>query len=70
MPGPRAAARAGIDRSIADLLAQLGQIREVGVLFAPTGRRRDPTLRMTLSAMTEEQQRLYAALDLDRYRAA
>lgn len=60
--------RAGIDGSIAHLLEQLGQIREVGVLFAPTGGRRDLTLRMTLSAMSEEQQKLYAALDLDRYR--
>jgi len=65
----RELSRAGIDRSIAHILEQLGQIREVGVLFAPTGRRRDPTLRMTLSAMTEEQQALYKALALDRYRA-
>jgi len=61
--------RAGIDRSIAHLLEQLGQIQEVGVLYAPRERQRDPTLRMTLSALTEEQQVLYDALDLDRYRA-
>ena len=59
--------QAGIDRSLARTLEELSQIREVGVVFLPSGRQRKPTLRMTLSAMTEEQRRLYQALNLDRY---
>jgi transposase len=57
----------GIDRSIPDLLDQLAKIREVGVVFAPEGRKRIPTIKTTLSAMTEDQKALYDALDLSRY---
>ena len=64
----RQLSQAGIDRSIAHLLDTLGQIREVGVVFPPRGRKHPPALQMTLSAMNEEQQALYEALDLDRYR--
>jgi transposase len=65
----RQLSRAGIHRSIAHLLDTLGQIREVGVVFPPRTKRLQPTLQMTLSAMNDEQQMLYEALDLDRYRA-
>jgi transposase len=65
----RQLSQAGIDRSIVHLLDTLGQIREVAVVFPPRGKKHQPTLQMTLSAMNEEQQALYQALDLDRYRA-
>ncbi len=57
----------GIDRSIPDILDQLAKIREVGVVFAPEGRKRKPTIKTTLSAMTDDQKALYEALDLSRY---
>lgn len=62
--------RAGIDRSIPQLLEQLGQIREVALLYPPPARQRKPVLHTTLSTLSEEQRTLYAALDLDRYRSA
>lgn len=60
--------RRGLDRSIAHILHELGEIREVEVLFPPPPRRRTPVLRRVLSDRTEEQHTLYEALDLDRYR--
>ena len=62
--------RQGIDLSIAALLEQLGKIREVGVLYPAKDKRRSPTLKSTLSHMSEQQQALYDALDLGRYLAA
>jgi transposase len=56
----------GIERSIPDLLEQLGQIREVGVLYPPQGKRRTPTVQMVVSTMSTEQRALYDALDLGR----
>ena len=60
----------GIERSIPDLLEQLGKIREVGVVYPPQGKRRTPTVQMTVSAMSSEQRALYDALDLGRYLAS
>ena len=62
--------RHGIDRSIPELLEQLGQIREVGVIYPPTGKRRAPTIHTTVSSMTPEQRTLYDALELRRHHAA
>ena len=62
--------RRGIERSIPALIRGLGAIREVGVLFMTDRKASTPDLRMTLSAMTEDQRTLYDALDLGRYRAA
>ncbi|MCP4874774.1 MAG: hypothetical protein GY896_04765 [Gammaproteobacteria bacterium] len=59
--------RQGIDLSIPVLLEQLGKIREVGVVYPAQDKRRSPTLKMTLSQMSEQQQVLYDALNLDRY---
>lgn len=59
--------RKGIDRSIADLLDELGKIREVGVVYPPRGKKKTPTIQMTLSEMSEDQRSLYEALDLQRY---
>lgn len=62
--------RQGIELSIAVLLEQLGKIREVGILYPAKDRRHSPTLKMTLSQRSEQQQVLYDALDLGRYRSA
>ena len=59
--------RKGIDRSIADLLDELGKIREVGVVYPPQGKKKTPTIQMTLSEMSKDQRGLYEALDLRRY---
>ena len=60
----------GIERSIPDLLEQLGKIREVGVVYPAQGKRRTPAIQMTASAMSSEQRALYDALDLGRYLAS
>jgi len=57
----------GIDRSIPDILNKLAKIREVGVVFAPQGRKCNPTIKTTLSSMSDEQSALYEALELSRY---
>jgi transposase len=59
--------RNGIDRSIPDLLDELGQIREVGVLYPPLGKKKTPTIQMTLSQMSDDQRALHNALDLSKY---
>ncbi len=62
--------RQGIDLSIPVLLEQLGKIREVGIVYPAKDKRRSPTLKMTLSQRSEQQQALYDALDLGRYLTA
>ena len=57
----------GIDPSIPDILDTLGEIREIGVVYPPQGKKRTPRIRMTLSEMSVDQRALYRALDLDRY---
>ncbi len=59
-----------IQRSIPQLLEQLGSIREVGVVYPARDNRHAPTIEMTLSQMSDDQRTLYAALDLGRYLAA
>lgn len=59
--------RKGIDRSIPDLLDELGKIREVGILYPPQAGQKTPTCQMTLSQMSDEQRTLHQALDLQRY---
>ncbi|MFU8833103.1 MAG: IS1634 family transposase, partial [Wenzhouxiangella sp.] len=59
----------GIDLSIPALLEELEKIREVGVVFPPQDQRRSPTIKMTLSKLSEQQQKLYDTLDLKRHRA-
>jgi len=61
--------RRGIDRSIPALLEGLSQIREVGVVTPGRGEGEPPRLEMIRSRLTEEQRRLYDALDLERYAA-
>jgi transposase len=59
--------RQGIDRSIAALLEELSQIREVGILTSGRTEGEPPRLEMTLSRLTEEQRRLHDVLGLGRY---
>ena len=62
--------RRGLSCSISELLERLGRIREVGVVYPSPGKRRAPTVQMTVSQMTDDQRALYDALDLRRYLAA
>jgi hypothetical protein len=50
------------------LLEELGQIREVCVVYPAAAPEAEPTLQLTLTELTEEQRALYKALDLGRYR--
>lgn len=59
--------REGIDRSIPNILENLGKIREVGVVYPPEGKMRNPVLRTTLSKMSDEQRSLFDALNLSSY---
>ena len=62
--------RRGITVSFARALDQLGKIREVAVIYPPEGRRRKPTVKMTVSSMTDEQRALYETLELSRHLGA
>ena len=62
--------RRGIRRSLPSLLEELGEIREVCVVYPAAAPGEEPTLEMTLTELSEEQQALYQALNLGRYRTA
>jgi transposase len=62
--------RHGIDRSIPELLDGLGRIREVVVTYPQQEGKQTPAVAVTLSQMNGEQQELYDALGLERYRAS
>ena len=62
--------RRGLKVSFARALDQLGKIREVAVIYPPEGRTRKPTVKMTVSSMTDEQRALYETLDLSRHLGA
>jgi len=59
--------RKGIDRSTRAILDDLSQIREVGVIFPPQGKQRKPTIKTTLSALSDDQRTMYETLGLERY---
>ena len=59
--------RRGIKVSFGRALDQLGKIQEVVVIYPPEGRKRKPTAKITVSAMTDEQRALYETLALSRY---
>jgi transposase len=58
----------GITRSLVAILEDLGQIKEV-CLFSASTDGAAPLLQVTLTQMTEDQQALYHALDLGRFRS-
>ncbi|MBU0616505.1 MAG: hypothetical protein KKI02_02185 [Planctomycetes bacterium] len=49
------------------ILDDLSQIREVGVIFPPQGKQRKPTIKTTLSALSDDQRTIYETLGLERY---
>jgi transposase len=57
----------GIDRSLVAILQDLGQIKEVCLAYAADGAA--PLWQVTLTNLTPDQQALYDALDLGRYRS-
>jgi transposase len=58
----------GIERSLVAILEDLGQIKEVCLAYVKTPRSQ-PQFQVTLTKLTEDQQALYDALDLGRYRS-
>lgn len=60
----------GIDRSIGEMLDELGKIREVGLVYPAEGRKRTPVIRTIVSKMSEEQRTLFDTLDLGRHLAS
>jgi hypothetical protein len=59
----------GISISIPEALDRLAGIREVGIVYPSEVDVNKPTIKMTLSATSEEQRALFEALDLKRYLA-
>jgi len=59
--------RKGIKRSLPALLEDLGQIREVCVVYPTSQTQPIPKVAITLTALSKEQQALYDALDLRRF---
>jgi transposase len=58
----------GIRRSLVAILEDLGQIKEVCLAYAKTPNA-SPRFQVTLTQLTEDQQTLYDALGLGRYRS-
>jgi transposase len=65
----RKLAQAQIPVSLARMVEQLSDIREVAVLFQETGVG-SPRARTVLSDLDDEQKRIFEALGLQRFRAA
>jgi len=59
--------RRGIKVAFARALDQLQKVREVAVIYPPEGRKRKPTVKMTVSSMTDEQRTLFDTLELSRF---
>ena len=59
----------GHDLSLPRMLELLGGIQETTVIFAPQGQEKKPRTATCLTRMSEEQQALMQALDLQRYQA-
>lgn len=57
----------GIDMSIARILENLDDIREISLIFPPDKQGGKPIIRSSVSRMSPDQKRLYDALSLDRY---
>ena len=59
----------GIKRSLPALLERPGQIREVWVGYPASQAQPALQVAITLTALSKEQQALYDALDLQRFRS-
>jgi len=62
--------RRGIDLSIPAMLDALAAIREIAVVYPPQPGTRKPTIKTTMSSMTQDQRSLSDALNLKRYLSA
>ena len=60
----------GIERSLPTLLEELGQIREVSVVYPGRTLEAEPEVRITLTELSSSQRALYEALDLGRYHSS
>ncbi len=59
--------RNGVDLSIRRMLELLGDIKEIVMAFPPDGGKNEPTLRTTLTKMSQEQRQIFDLLELSRY---
>jgi transposase len=57
----------GIRLSARKALGMLAEIREVAMIFPPTHKDGEPTLRTSMSLMSDEQKRIFEVLELERY---
>ena len=57
----------GIRLSVRKVLGMLADIQEVTMIFPPTQKKGEPTLRTSLSQMSDKQKRIFEILDLKRY---
>lgn len=62
--------RHGIRLSSSKALALLSEIREIAMIFPPTRKDKEPTLRTSISQMTPQQKHLFEVLELNRYTQA
>lgn len=62
--------RHGVQRSIPALLRELGDVREVQVLYPPQRAGGNPTLQTTLSRMTDDQRKMFEILGLGEHTTA
>ena len=49
------------------MLTILGGIKEITMVFPPTGGAKEPTLRNSLTKMTNEQKQLFDLLQIGQY---
>ena len=61
---------AGMDLSMTRILELLGGIREVITAFPPSDDATQPTLRLSLTKMNDDQRRLFEILHLGRFASA
>jgi hypothetical protein len=55
--------------SIAKIMDQLTDIKEVTLLYSPPQRSQEPLVRTEISKMSHRQKQMVATLALDRYRS-
>jgi transposase len=66
----RKLAQSGIALSLVEMMKQLTQIQEITVLYPAPQRGQQPLARIVLSKLNSRQQKIVAALGLDRYRSS
>lgn len=66
----RKLAKSGIAISLVEMMKQLTNIQEITVLYPASQRGQQPCARILLSKLNPRQQKIVAALGLDRYRSS